>query len=67
MFSRILAIFLICFTLVGMAQAEKLDRKRYVGIDEIKPGMTGIGKTVLRGTKPVEFFAEVISIIHNFG
>ena len=34
-------------------------------LEEIKPGMQGVGKTVLRGTKIEEFAVEIVSILEN--
>lgn len=34
-------------------------------LEEIKPGMQGVGKTVLQGTKIEEFAVEIVSILEN--
>ncbi|MGF1469533.1 MAG: hypothetical protein ACFCGT_25710 [Sandaracinaceae bacterium] len=39
---------------------------RTIGVDEIRPGMTGYGLTVFRGTTPERFEVEVIDVLHNF-
>ena len=38
-----------------------------ITLDEIKPGMKGVGWTVFEGTEPVEFPLEVIDVVRNFG
>lgn len=67
MFSRILGAFLLCFILISVAGAEGLDKQKYIGVDELRPGMSGIGKTVLKGSEPVEFFVELLAIVRNWG
>lgn len=39
----------------------------FMSVDEIKPGMQGIGKTVVSGTKLEEFGVEVLGIMRNKG
>ncbi len=38
----------------------------FIHVDEIVPGMTGYGLSVLRGTEPERFDVEVIDVLHNF-
>jgi len=40
---------------------------RYMPLTDIKPGMKGTGKTVLKGTAIVEFNVEVIGVLRNMG
>jgi len=49
----------------GAGSTIQIDRRRYMPLDEIRPGMTGFGKTVLRGTKIETFKVEVISVLRN--
>ncbi len=35
-------------------------------VDEIRPGMKGIGKTVFSGTKIEEFDVEIIDVLHDY-
>ncbi|MBI4833149.1 MAG: hypothetical protein HY801_16660 [Candidatus Lindowbacteria bacterium] len=44
-----------------------IDIKKYMLLDEVKPGMKGYGLTVFSGTTIEKFDAEVISIIYNIG
>jgi len=37
----------------------------FMPLDEVKPGMKGIGKTVFRGTEVEEFEAEVLGVLKN--
>ena len=43
-----------------------LDTQRYIGIDEIKPNMTGYGLTVFSGMTPERFDVVVVSVLKNF-
>jgi len=45
----------------------RLDRSRYMGVDEVKRGMTGIGRTVLHGTELTEFKVSVVEVLRNWG
>ena len=41
--------------------------RNFMPLDEVKPGMKGIGKTVFRGTEVEEFEAEVLGVLKNIG
>ena len=43
----------------------ELDLQEFMPLSEIKPGMTGMGKTVFSGTKIEEFQVEVLGIRRN--
>jgi hypothetical protein len=43
----------------------ELDPNEFMSVDEIKPGMKGIGKTVFEGTKIDEFQIEVLDVVKN--
>src|SRR5512142_1449674 len=38
---------------------------RYMPVDEIRPGMVGIGRTVFEGTKVEEFKANILGVLRN--
>jgi hypothetical protein len=44
----------------------ELDRIKYIGLDEIEPGMKAYCLTVFNGTLVEKFDFEVLSVIHNF-
>ncbi len=44
-----------------------LDRSRYMGVDQIKPGMTGMGRTVLKGNNLIEFKVTVVEVLRKWG
>jgi len=58
----ILACWLGC---AGVVAPVELDPTRYMDVDQIRPGMTGIGKTVMSGTTPEAFDVEVLSVMRN--
>jgi len=58
----ILACWLPCAAAAGPGQ---LDPTRYMDTDQIRPGMIGIGKTVMAGTTPEAFDVEVLSVMRN--
>jgi hypothetical protein len=50
----------------GAAKAAPAGPTRTIGLDEIRPGMTGYGLTVFRGTRPERFDVKVISVLRHF-
>src|SRR5262245_52400920 len=36
-------------------------------LDQVKPGMKGVGRTVFEGSKPVDFDVEIIGVLENIG
>ena len=57
----LLAFLLVIPVSVGHGATE------FMPVDEIKPGMTGIAKTVVSGTKLEQFNVEVLGIMKNKG
>jgi hypothetical protein len=60
-----LAGLLICYS--SAAEPETLGPKRdsYWAVEDVRPGMKGQGKTVMKGTKIESFDAEVLGILKN--
>ncbi len=48
-----------------LCRATEPDPKTYWDIDDIRPGMKGIGRTVMVGTKLEEFRAEVLGVMRD--
>ncbi len=48
----------------GVARAD-YDRTRYMGPEELRPGMRGFGRTVMSGAKIETFQVEVIAVMRN--
>jgi len=46
-------------------RAEEPDPSTYWRVEAIRPGMSGVGKTVMVGTKLEEFEAEVLGVMRN--
>ena len=61
----LLCIFILT-CLCSAALAAELDLDKFMPVEEIKPGMTGIGKTVFAGTRIDEFQVEVLDIAKNY-
>ena len=53
-------------TAAGAARGSILDTERYIGLDEIEPGMQAYCLTVFTGTEVEKFEFEVVSVIYNF-
>lgn len=62
--SRAGMILSVLLTLSLHAEPAGGDRN-FMPLDEVKPGMKGIGKTVFRGTEVEEFEAEVLGVLKN--
>lgn len=65
----LISIFWFFLVLCGsFCQAgEGLDRNRYIGLDEIRPGMKGYCLTGYEGTKIERFDLEVLSVVRKLG
>lgn len=57
--------------LAGFARAEETafptgwDHTRFMSVGEIRPGMTGIGRSVFQGTKVEEFQVEILGLVNT--
>lgn len=60
------ALFLVIFCLSSgtKAMAEEVS---IMTVDQVKPGMEGIGKTVIEGTKIVPFYVKVMGVVKGNG
>ncbi len=38
---------------------------RYMSVDEVRPGMTGIGRTVFDGDRVEEFKVQILGVLRN--
>jgi len=56
-------IFPICIPIITVANSQE----EFISVEEIYPGMKGIGKTVFSGTKIEDFDVEVIDVIYGTG
>ncbi|NKB67631.1 MAG: hypothetical protein GKR89_11250 [Candidatus Latescibacteria bacterium] len=60
-----LRIFLVAlFSPVGALLAESKDGP-FMGVDELRRGMRGVGRTVFQGTTIDTFGAEILGVLHN--
>jgi hypothetical protein len=58
---------LLVATVLAAAPTPTTLPDRYMALKDVKPGMKGTGKTVLKGTEIVEFQVEVLGVLHNIG
>jgi len=61
MFRRTAALLLSLVLLTAGAPAAS----RYMSVDEVKPGMVGVGRTVFQGTTVEDFKVSVIGVLRN--
>ena len=59
----LLALLIVSSLVFGSEEA--LDTQRYIGIDEIKPGMEAYCLTSYKGTSIEKFSLEVLSVVRN--
>ena len=65
---RRLTLFFLLIILLALAEASfaAQTEQSIMPIDQIKPGMKGVGRTVFLGSKIEEFEVEVIGVLRNF-
>lgn len=57
---------LVTMVAVGQVELPRMGDARFMPVSELRPGMTGYGLSVLRGTAPERFDIEVIDVLHDF-
>lgn len=60
---KLAAILFLTLTAIALGQNSR--DTRFMTIDEVRPGMKGIGRTVFEGTKIEEFQAEIMGVLKN--
>ena len=45
------------------AEGEALDRAKFIGVSELKPGMKAVGKTVFTGRTIESFDLEIVGVV----
>ena len=62
--SRVLLLHQICLLLLTVPILLRADDE-FMGVEELKPGVRGIGKTVFSGTKVEDFQVEILGVLSN--
>lgn len=57
---------MLCLFFISHICLAEIDKKRYITIDEITPGMDAVCRTVYKGIEIEEFPLKVIDVIRNF-
>src|SRR5215468_6138214 len=57
----LLILLISAFSLTLSAQTAQ-----FMSVDEVRPGMKGVGKTVFQGTKVEQFDVELLGVLKNF-
>src|SRR5678816_4870873 len=60
-----LRTFLAVALAIGVLAAAPVAQTTFLPLDEVKPGMIGVGRTVFAGTKLEDFKVEVLGIMRN--
>src|SRR5262245_64035098 len=61
---KLAAILMLLCTMIVVA-AQNPRSGRFMGVDEVRPGMKGVGRTVFEGTAIQEFQVEVMGVLKN--
>ena len=62
MYSRTLALAALA---IGVLATAPLAQTRTIPLEEVRPGMIGVGRTVFSGTKLEDFKVEVLGVLRN--
>ena len=57
--------FAACVALVGLVTAMPAAQTSIIRLDEVRPGMVGIGRTVFEGSRIEEFKVHIIGVLRN--
>jgi len=60
-----LRTFLAAALALGVVVAAPLAQTTYLPLDQVRPGMIGVGRTVFSGTKLEDFKVEVLGVMRN--
>ena len=64
---RISRFFAFAFLLIGALSLNlSAQDTRFMPVDDVRPGMKGIGRTVFQGTKIEQFDVELLGVLKNF-
>jgi SpoIVB peptidase S55 len=67
MIKTIPRVFSFAFLLIGaFSLTLSAQTTQFMSVDEVRPGMKGIGKTVFQGTKIEQFDVELLGVLKNF-
>src|SRR5215467_618987 len=65
--NKILASVVLSVLIGAGAVSAFAQTPQFMSVDEIRPGMKGVGKTVFQGTAIEEFQAEILGVLKNYG
>ena len=57
--------FIVSSLILFIASASVVSGQTVMALEEVRPGMIGVGMTVFEGTEPEEFEAHILGILHN--
>src|SRR5436190_10568057 len=60
-----LRTFLVAALALGVLAAAPVAQMTYLPLDQVRPGMIGVGRTVFSGTKLEDFKVEVLGVMRN--
>lgn len=72
--SVFLAIFVLCSSIAITAQTQRAtsaattsqQHDEFFPLEDVRPGMKGVSRTVFRGTEPEEFGVEILGVLPGF-
>src|SRR5215510_11760044 len=60
------SFFLLILLISAFSLTLSAQTPQFLTVDEVRPGMKGIGKTVFQGTKVEQFDVELLGVLKNF-
>src|SRR5215470_7359685 len=60
------SFFLLILLISAFSLTLSAQTPQFMSVDEVQPGMKGIGKTVFQGTKIEQFDVELLGVLKNF-
>lgn len=64
--SAILLVVLSVFCITAKAQISKANETQLFAVEDLRPGMKGVARTVFSGSEPQEFGVEILGVLPGF-
>lgn len=64
--SAILLVVLSAFCITAKAQISKTNETQLFAVEDLRPGMKGVARTVFSGSEPQEFGVEILGVLPGF-
>ena len=62
---KLLRLLLVFAAIAGLSGSSLIAQTPFISVDEVRPGMVGVGRTVFEGDKIEEFTVHIIGVLKN--